>query len=207
MRQKPSIIALAALTLLVSVAFGGLAAPTVAADEECTTVQSLFGSCDEANDDGWLSSIGSFASGVVDRYTDKSDREAQASADDVQRFFNDHSAEFVAYANARTVGDADHDVVRITFEQDGERVHKYLVYGVDSSGNLTGAEIVDSTARAVDTNIVLEDNAAGNAADELEYFYEEFVSEDRTPKRSYLQHLAGEYGGLVDGELVEEFSG
>lgn len=116
--------------------------------------------------------------------------------------FNQHNASFVEYANDRDIHEGE--VVQIDCVIEGETATGYIVSTYnDSQGNYTSAEAVTSTDRSVDHTVTLERNACDNAASEIEYFHDEFASQDRAPTRKYMSTMASKYAGNAD----EPFTG
>lgn len=164
-------------------------------------------------EDNWRAATGALISGYWDRgsyyLSVKSARgdgppAANESAEEFQTYFNNHSQELVNYTNDRDVGSEDYEVFRIRFEQEGEQETVYLVANYNTTAEAyDNASVVDDTDREVDERITLEDYAAANAAEELGYFYENYVAENETAGTAYEKRLAGRYNGDVDQAIIE----
>jgi len=162
--------------------------------------------------DGWTEATGALLAGYWDRgsyiLSTQSPRgdgppAANESAEEFQTYFNNHSQDLVNYTNDRGVGSEDYDVFRIRFEQEGQQETVYLVANYNTTAEAyDNASVVDDTDREVDERITLEDYAAANAAEELEYFYTNFVAENETAGTAYEKRLAGRYNGDVDQTII-----
>ncbi|MEF8856880.1 MAG: hypothetical protein V5A16_05600 [Haloplanus sp.] len=201
--------------LLVVALVAGAAAPAAAThnddSDDNSAFDALFGGED---DEGGLATAASVANGVrgfveggVQRTRWKlplfapETSSAAESANATMAEFNDHSADYVAYANARNVSGGE--VVAITFEQNGETETIYLVANYNhSSDEYESAEMVADTDRSVDETVTLDDMAAENAPDELDRFHSEFAepNEDVTPR--YTGEMASKYRSDVSSSLL-----
>lgn len=187
--------------------FSGVATPASAAADDCGILSDLFGQCDDANDDGFIATTLSAASGALDRvkYTvlgGDDDLTAQKQADAVAQTFNTNNATLIDYANKRFTATDDYDVIRFEFvDEDGDKASKYLVSTV-VDGDVTSAEMVDSTDRKIDSYVSIEGLAFEEANSELKHFVVNYAEEDKTPKRSYLANKYTKYKGDLDGTLL-----
>lgn len=144
--------------------------------------------------DGFLG----WAMGQVEkRVRDPADRDADEAAEDFKQEYNGHSDELEAWANDRVDADTAANVLELSFEVGGDESTVYLVADV-TGDEYENTSVVDSTNRSVDETCALEDDAARNAADELDHVEDEFVDEDRDVDSSYLGRLAGRYDDDVD---------
>lgn len=123
--------------------------------------------------------------------------DAETAATNAKDEFNDHSDEWVGYINEHASLSGDIQVIALEFvpnpEDKPDDMHMdYLVteYGDEQ---YTSATITDATDRTVDEEVRLESIAAENAAEEIEYAYEEFVSGGEPPSERHLAYLAGKY--------------
>lgn len=126
---------------------------------------------------------------------------AEQEAADVQQFFNQHSAAFVAYANNRTTAGDARDVINFTYVIEGEE-YTHVLVAQHSNGTWDSAEIVNSTSRTVDESCRLEGYAAANASEELERAYEQFVTTGETPSAAYIGRLTGQYRPHVECSFI-----
>jgi hypothetical protein len=119
---------------------------------------------------------------------------AETNALETKGEFNDHSGDWVTYANDRNLGGLGHQVLEATFVQDGERYTVYLVSDYDDGAEkYTSAEIVDSTTRTVDHEVRLESIAAENADEELQTLHDEYIGPGETIDAEHVQYLTGRY--------------
>lgn len=146
----------------------------------------------------WFEALRGAAWGEIQqRFTDPADRDAAEAAADLKAEYNASSDDIEGWVNDRVDADADADVLAVTVEIDDDEETVFLVADVDGS-DYANSSMVDSTDRSVDERCTLEDDAARNAADELEAFVEEFVDEDRDASSFYLGRTARRYDGDVD---------
>lgn len=113
---------------------------------------------------------------------------------DVRSFFNGKSGAFETYVNKRTTASTNQNVLKITYEVDGETASHYLVADVNGS-DYTNATIAKSTDRPVDETCTLSGSAAVNAKEELKAFHDEYVTSDKDAPKSYWVHKRMEYVG------------
>jgi ribosomal protein S6 len=201
--------ALAALLVLATVG----AAPLAVADHDESDASSVFDGVvsveedDSADNSSMLdgvrraaSRIAGAASGTLARLTDRgTDQTASEAADSAQAEFNSHNATIQSYINARASASTDANVLELTFEIDDKTATRYVVADVNTSdGTYENASMVSSTNREVDESCSLEEQAADNAATEIETFVEEFASEGEDMSASYQGRMASQYAGEVD---------
>jgi len=138
-----------------------------------------------------------FAEGMIDGIVQQLDGDesgAEQNALDAKAEFNEHSGDWVAYANDRDLGGADRQVLEIEFAQSDETYTVFLVADYDESAEeYTSAEMVDSTDREVDHEARLESIAAENAADELQTLHEDYIAPNEDIDADHVQYLAGKY--------------
>jgi hypothetical protein len=201
-RSRP--VGVAFVLVLASVSVGAGVAP-VAADDG-GIIDEIFGDEEETasneSDDGLfslstiesvLASYSGTASGLVERLEGFGDSaEATATADDVQAFANEHSAELEQYANARLDASSELDTVAIEFTGEDGSDTRYLVADVQD-GNYTNVSMVATTDRTADETCEVSSQATADAPAELEGFYETFVDEERDITAGYLAELNAAY--------------
>jgi hypothetical protein len=211
-RLKP--IAVAVLAVLALLA--GAAAPA-AANHDSTTqdagiADSLFGTSD--SDGGVLDSAiqtAGAAYGVVSGQADRAlyaspfgpePDSAEANAEDTMQAFNDHSSDFVDYANGRNVSGGE--VVQITFDQADASETIYLVAAYNqTSDQYDSAQMVNSTDRTVDETVTVSGMAADNAASEIEAFHSEFVEDNDDVTTSWLAKQWAAYNEDLSSSLID----
>lgn len=195
MDRRPAVASVLATLLLVSTVI----ATGAGADVAVVSAQSDGGVLEPIRTvgdriDGFLG----WARGQVEkRVSDPADRDATEAATDFKQEYNTHSGELETWANDRVDADTAADVLELTFEIDGEESTVFLVADVNGT-DYENTSVVDSTNRSVDETCTLEDDAARNAADELDHVENEYVDEDRDIPSGYLGRLAGRYDGDVD---------
>jgi hypothetical protein len=212
-RLKPIAVA----TLVVLALLAGAAAPAAAnhdtTDEDAGIADSLFGTSD--SDDGGLvdSAIqtAGAAFGVVSGQADRAlyaspfgpePDSAETNAEDTMQAFNDHSGDFVTYANDRNVSGGE--VVQITFDQADASETIYLVAAYnETSDSYESAEMVNTTDRSVDETVTVSGMAADNAASEIEAFQSEFVEDNEDVTTSWLASKWAAYNEDLSSSLIE----
>jgi hypothetical protein len=209
-RLKPIAVA----TLAVLALLAGAAAPA-AANHDTTTqdeglADSLFGTSD-SNETGVIDTVSAaigVASGTLDRaryqyspFGPEPDS-AEQNAEDTMQAFNEHSGDFVDYANDRNVSGSE--VVEITFEQADDPETIYLVAAYNQTSNeYDSAAMVNTTDRSVDETVSVSGMAADNAADEIEAFHETFVDPNDDVTTSWLAKQWAAYNEDLDSSLID----
>ena len=201
--QTRIITTTAVAALLVASLAGAAVAPAAAThngDENGTVGDAL-----TPSDNGILAGIIGTASGFTDRAKYAvfgADDSATENRDAAVSTFNQYNDTLLAYANNRSIHEGS--VVQVDCTIDDETATSYIVADYnDSSEEYTSAEAVTSTDRSVDHTVTLEGAACDNAAEEIEYFHDEFASEDKDVTKRYMAEMAGKYAGSVD----EPFTG
>jgi hypothetical protein len=212
---RPKPIAVATLAVLALLA--GAAAPAAAnhdsTTEETGIADSLFGTSD-SDDDGLVGQaqrvVGGFygaATGGLDRALYESPfgpepDSAEQNAEDTMQAFNDHSGDFVDYANDRNVSGGE--VVQITFDQTDASETIYLVAEYNqSSDQYDSAQMVNTTDRSVDETVTVSGMAADNAAAEIKAFHSEFVADNEDVTTSWLAKQWAAYNEDLESSLIE----
>jgi hypothetical protein len=208
---------IAVATLAVLALLAGAAAPA-AANHDATTqdeglADSLFGTSD-SNDTGLVGQAQRVASGLYGAASGTVDRalyeapfgpepdSAEANADDTMQAFNEHSSDFVAYANDRNVSGGE--VVQITFDQRDAEETIYLVAEYNqTSDQYDSAQMVNTTDRTVDETVTVSGMAADNAAEEIEAFHSEFVESNADVTTSWLAKQWAAYNEDLSSSLIE----
>ncbi len=181
-------IAVAALLVFAAVGAGPVAA------QESSVVDDLL----DGDDDGFIASAQAYASGFLDRvFTEDTGETAAEAAQNTQETFNGNNSTIQSWVNNRTSASDAYDVLRFTFEVDGETATVYLTSNATADG-YRNATMVDSTSRTVDESCTLESHAAQQADTELAAFVDDYAEPNNNVSRSYLAGLAGSYGGSVD---------
>jgi hypothetical protein len=204
-------IAVAVLAVLALLA----GAAPAAANHDSTTqdeglADSLFGTSD-SNDTGVVDTVSAaigVASGTLDRaryqyspFGPEPDS-AEANAEDTMQAFNEHSGDFVDYANDRNVSGGE--VVQITFDQTDATETIYLVAEYNQTSDAyESAEMVNATDRSVDETVTVSGMAADNAADEIEAFHSEFVESNEDVTTSWLASKWAAYNEDLSSSLIE----
>lgn len=125
------------------------------------------------------------------------DDTAEENRDAAVKNFNQHSADFVRYANDRDLHEGE--VVQVDCTVDGETATAYIVADFnDSTNEYESAAAVTSTDRDVNHTVELRKNACDNAAGEIEYFHDTFADDDRDVTRKYMSKMASKYAGNID---------
>jgi hypothetical protein len=214
-RLKPIAVA----TLAVLALFAGAAIPAAAnhdtTDEDASTTDALFGTSDSADDPGLLTQLQAVRDGVSGYVAGSVERaryeyspfgpdpdDAATSANETMTAFNERSAAFVDYANARNVSGGE--VVAITFEQSGESETIYLVADYNTTSNeYNSAAMVADTDRTVDETVTVSGMAADNAADELVAFHDTFVESGDDPSPRWLSEQWTKYNEDLESSLID----
>lgn len=136
--------------------------------------------------------------------SDDADARATEYADAFANTFAEHNETLETYTNDRFTGDASqYNVIAFEFVVDDAETTRYLVADVNATDDtFHNSSIVGQTDRSVDYTITLEEYAAKNAADELDYFAEEYAAENRGIDKQLLTRMANRYAG--DIELPDE---
>jgi len=127
------------------------------------------------------------------------------SATEVTDYFNNNSADFVAYANENVEDSTDktaYDVIEITFEKNSDSAVRYLVADV-VDGTYDTASMVESTSRSVDHTITISNNngMVDDMPELVEEFHTEHVQSDGDVPRSWAAKKAARYGIGDDGDF------
>lgn len=201
MRRKTASV-FAALVVLVLAAPG----PAVAQSDEGVSVDDF--TEDQSVAAAVLDGIGGFVSGLTSRLrhsvseaVGEDHTDLEATVGDATSYYNDRSTAFEGWANERVDADTSRDVVKLTFEDEGETETRYLVADVNNS-EYQNSEIVTSTDRSVDETCTVSGLAAQNADAELETFYDEFVSRGESISAGYASRMKGQYDDDVDCSLL-----
>jgi hypothetical protein len=229
-------LAVVALAVLLA---GSAAAPALAnTDTEASYADRMLGIDDEKASVSWIdktiAGTQGKLDGVVDKATTLTNFNHEVSPEKklrtVQRFYNEHSETFLAYANQRVNATGEHDVVKITFQYKDLNATRYLVATVED-GNYTSARIqhspsnIESSAKLennsymvrledgtidhreslsveVDDTLTLKGQAVENAPRELERFYQSFIKDNEDASMRYLIRVGAHYQGDVESSLI-----
>ncbi|MFW5956756.1 MAG: hypothetical protein ACOCQY_05070 [Halorhabdus sp.] len=134
---------------------------------------------------------------------DTTDEErATQNANDFAAEFDDQNSTLEEYANDNFDGNAsEYDVIALEFQVGEETETRYIVADANNS-TFSNSTVVNSTDRTADWTLTLEEYAAANADEELEYFADEYAAENRSIDKPLLTRMGKRYGTHVD--LPEE---
>jgi hypothetical protein len=191
------------LGLLGLVVFSGDAA----AQEEPSMLDQVTDATDDAFWEGlqgriagWLNARWNYATGEQVSATE--------ACGDLQSTFNANNRTIQSYVNERTNASTDADVLELTCApREDETATVYLTADVTANDTYANASMVDSTDRTVDASCRLEEDAAVNAADELETFVEEFADPGEDLSADFRKRLVSQYAGDVHCDGVPGVSG
>ena len=164
MKLKPNQLLLASIVLVASVAIPAPA--TAAPTDDAPFIDHVLGLDDKSGTLSSIDEILAFADGKRSRYIGQAralvsgeDPEPEKELEQVQDYYNQHSAEFQQYVNDRVAGEqvGEHNVVKITFKHEGETATKYLVADVTDGGTYANARIQDTNQRDVESYVELDD--------------------------------------------------
>jgi len=128
--------------------------------------------------------------------------EASAIADDAEAFLEDNSGELVKYANQQVPSDvnkSNYNTFKVVINKDDSTATRY-VHAPVVDGSYNSLNVTSSTSKTIDYTITLEGFAADNLRDELDWFYQNYVSEDRDVDKS----LKGEWGRTFQQDVTIE---
>jgi hypothetical protein len=202
-------ILLAALVLTGAV-LGGLTVIITTDPAAGQEDPSMLDSLSDADGDALLDGLLGRASGWVNARLAWLSGEETTSADacgELQTEFNSHNDTVRKWVNARTNATTDLNTLAVTCDTSDETETVYLTASVNSTtANYTSAEIVDSTDRDPDAECRLEEDAADNAAGELDTFITDYASPGADVDQSFTQRLAAQYTGDVSCDGIEGVS-
>lgn len=160
-------------------------------------------------DDSLLPSVDAIvagAQGLADRVSDVVDRSEPMAADEAGQQaadeLNANNATFEDYLNNRTTATTGYDVIEVTFEIGDTTDTRYIVSDVENE-TYTNVQMVNSTDRTVDETITLREEAAENADKEIDFFANNYASEQRGVDDTYIAHLSSRYGSIFGDDLIE----
>ena len=128
--------------------------------------------------------------------------EASAIADDAEVFLEDNSGELVKYANQQLPSDvnkSEYNTFKVVINKDDSTATRY-VHAPVVDGSYDSLNVSSSTNKTVDYTITLKGFAADNLNDELDWFYNNYVAEDRDVDKS----LKGEWGRTFQQDVSIE---
>lgn len=207
MIQHKHVTAAIATMLVLALLAGAAAAPVVAKHNDDDSLSDAFA----ADDDDRLGTIIGFASGLTDRIGYQARNlvndapAAEENRDDAIEAFNSNSESLINWSNDRGVSSNQAtEVAEVTFAQNGEDATMYVVWEYnETAGEYISAEAVSETDRDVDYEIRLEAMAAENAAEEIEYFANEFAEPNENVTSAYISEMATKYASDVDEPFTE----
>lgn len=187
--------------LIASLFLSGVAAmpATVSAEtNDCGTFGSLVG-CDTASDMGvvdQLSFVGEVVNGAVTTATEKASMKsgiastdsASNQADYVQKEFNRNSDKWVSWANNRlsqTTHTSETIAIDLVFNTAENSETRHLEVSFDSDGNVSSAQIVETTSATTEYTIELQPLLTQNADEEYDELYYDYVSSGEDLDSSY----------------------
>lgn len=193
---RPRYTSIALSAVLVFALTAGATAPAAADHDNSSSVSDAL----QPSDDGIVAAVLGTIGGATDRASYVvfgPEDDAAENRDAAIQTFNQYNESYISFANNRSIHEGE--VVQVDCVIDGETATGYIVSNYnDSSEAYESAKAVKSTDRSVDHQITLRKNACDNAADELEYFYDEFASQDKDVTRRYMAEMAGKYRGNID---------
>lgn len=196
--------------LVTALALGGLTL-VVAGDAAAQEDASMLDRVTDATDDAFWEGIQGRITGWINarwNYVSGEQVTASEACGDLQETFNDNNQTIQSYVNERTNASSDADVLKLTCApRDEETETVYLTADVTANDTYANASVVDSTDRTVDADCHLEEDAAVNAADELQTFVDEFAEPNEDLSADFRKRLAAQYAGDVSCEGVPGVSG
>lgn len=189
---------LTAVLLATTLLLSGVTGPALANHTEESEDEGVLGGM-LSSDSSITAAVGAAVDGVLGRLNhirNDPDTTATEEENDVRTWFNsnNHSEDFESYVNKRTTASEEDNVLKLTYEIDGESATHYLVSDV-VDGNYTNATITTDTDREVDESCTLSGSAAVNAKEELKSFHGEFVTADKDVTKEFLIQKRMEYVG------------
>ncbi|WP_373190031.1 hypothetical protein [Halolamina sp.] len=110
-------------------------------------------------------------------------------AESTKSTFNQNNATLEDYVNARVNANvSDWDTIAVEHRVGEEPTIVYLL-SENSSGEFADSRMVNTTNRTVDHTLVLEDNAAESADEELSYFVEDYAADKKDIDRSLITRM------------------
>ena len=191
--------------LTAALVTGALLAQPVAAAEEDSEADGILNGMFESDEETsrWeqfksgIDRLLGGLSGSVDRLLDyKIEHTASEAADDVTETFNANNRTIESYVNAHATASTSADVLELTFDIGDEQATRYLVADVNGP-DYEHARIVTETTRSPDESCTLDQQAADNAAAELETFIDEYADPDKNVSAGYESDLTSQYAGEV----------
>lgn len=215
-RNKNPLKAALLATLIVTGAFGMVAAPVSAQDSDdgdSGVVDDLFAQ----DGDKWtISNALGFASGLMERYNPLAEKPDEASAseyrDATMEQLNQNNGVLMNWTNPRANASTDFDVVRVKFtDSDGNSEWLFITADVNTTtDNYTSVQAMNltefkSTDREIDRTYRLSPYASRMASQELETFISEYAEPDKDllgtdDGMEYLSKMAGKYDGELSGD-------
>lgn len=186
------------LALCLCVATAGLVPATVGADHDDESAASEIVAA--ATDEGSVVRTAlAFAGGLADRVLafGTPDTDASTACEDLRSTIDDNSSTLQDYANDRVDAAASADVLEIECAVGDASSTVYVTADVNGSA-YANATAVNATDRSVDESCTLQDDAAANAAGELDHFLGAYIEGNETIPRSEYARLAGRYSDQVD---------
>lgn len=144
--------------------------------------------------------IPSMTAWATDDPPQTTEQEAVGTLDDL---VTDHEDELVNYINDRRGGSLEqYETVAVTVEEDADSTAEtvYVDLETDTEGALTGVDVVEESD-TVSHEIELEGYAAASMSDDLELFFEDYVTEDEDADAT-IHAKADAYLGSVDAGAV-----
>jgi|GEM_PF-783225 hypothetical protein len=127
---------------------------------------------------------------------------AEEYAEDTQSTFNANNATLEDYVNARVnVNVSDWDTIAVEHRAGDASATVYLL-SENSSGDFADSRMVNTTTRTVDHTLVLEDNAAESASEELTYFTDDYAATGKDVDRPLITRMQAYVDQIVLPEGV-----
>lgn len=118
---------------------------------------------------------------------------AAAEAVDATRVYNANNQTLLSYVNNRSSLSDQTYVEHVTWHIQGERASRYAVTNI-SNGSIQSTTMVSDTSKTVDGESHLCGFAAEQSAEELEWFIDNYASQDKDVPQKELARLKGKYG-------------
>jgi hypothetical protein len=184
-----SVLALAGLSIV-------LFSDDAAAQEEASSLDVLT----NADENGLLAGLRGRVEGWVNArvaWVFGEETTASDACGDLRETFVANEATIETYANNRTTA-GETDVVAIRCAPTDEDIETVYLTTDIRNGSYTNTTMVETTDRTVDEECTLEEDAAVNAAAELQTFVDEFAAPDEPVAPDFRRRITAQYAGDVD---------
>lgn len=156
----------------------------------------------------------------------------EAQMDALARWYNNHSAAFVAYANAQVNATGAHNVINVTYVVDGNSETKYLILPVEN-GRYQSAVVQESLSPpgaesyvkideetylvhyadghtetreqvrySVDDRIVVHGDAVGAILGDIQTLHKRYIKPAKDVTHAFATRLGAKYSGELESTLI-----